>query len=568
MMNKKGFTLIELLVTIALMISILGIAIVNFITISNNKKEASWKEVQNQMKVAAQNYFETNEYLLSGKDSATVSLGMLVSEDYLNVVTNPVTGKKLNKCSYVSVVKDKENGGYNYEYKDSNAITCPQEGYIVLQEAGAPKIDVFMSDNPTGNNSWYVKDVKAKATVSTNNNGPIKEVKYCTSTSKECNNYTNLTLTKDNKYSASTTDGINYATFIATNSSGKSAVGYISYKKDTVNPICSSNTGTTIWTNKDRKITWTCNDTTSGCEKNEYNKTFKTDAKTGTIDIKDNAGNTNTCNANVYVDKTKPTCTMSLEGTVGNKVNGTQWYKSDVIINSTPNDKGGSGIDKYGLATSKNSTNETKSVTQTKETKSITYYGYVKDNAGNENSCSAKFGLEKEVTLTFNVNKTNSTKSYNPNNKSNGEAVFKSNIENVCGFGTCSNINCKTDENKTKSCPKDYFARSCMYVNEYYRYFDVQAISYNNGISTTVKADGESPTYGMKRVESVLRYNTNGENYENTELFKDPYYYQIVGNNSGGRSAFTAHNYQFTSPAGNKSNPIRLYVEYVGYCGY
>ncbi len=41
MKKKNGFTLVELLVVIALMLSILGIAIVSFVNISNNKKRRS-----------------------------------------------------------------------------------------------------------------------------------------------------------------------------------------------------------------------------------------------------------------------------------------------------------------------------------------------------------------------------------------------------------------------------------------------------------------------------------------------------------------------------------------------
>lgn len=47
-MNKKknGFTLIELLVTIALMLSILGIAIISLVSASNRKKEEAWTSVK------------------------------------------------------------------------------------------------------------------------------------------------------------------------------------------------------------------------------------------------------------------------------------------------------------------------------------------------------------------------------------------------------------------------------------------------------------------------------------------------------------------------------------------
>ena len=57
MRNKKGFTLVELLVTIALMLSILAIAIVSFIGISNKKKKESYDLVKEQIITAAEQYF-------------------------------------------------------------------------------------------------------------------------------------------------------------------------------------------------------------------------------------------------------------------------------------------------------------------------------------------------------------------------------------------------------------------------------------------------------------------------------------------------------------------------------
>ena len=106
MKNKRGFTLIELLVTIALILSILGIAIVSFIKISDRKKEEAYNLVKEQIITAAEQYFNSNEYLfegLSDKDNSIgiITVGMLVEEDYLNKVTNPVTGQFINNCSQV-----------------------------------------------------------------------------------------------------------------------------------------------------------------------------------------------------------------------------------------------------------------------------------------------------------------------------------------------------------------------------------------------------------------------------------------------------------------------------------
>ncbi len=111
--DKRGFTLIELLVVIALMLSILGIAVVSFVGISNKKKESSKELIKEQIETAALEYFNANEFLFSNlKDESTIrgviSVGKLVNDDYLNVVTNPVTGKRIGNCTVV-VVKRKNN---------------------------------------------------------------------------------------------------------------------------------------------------------------------------------------------------------------------------------------------------------------------------------------------------------------------------------------------------------------------------------------------------------------------------------------------------------------------------
>lgn len=115
--NEKGFTLIELLVVIVLMLSILGIAILSFVNISNKKKEESWKQVKFQVETAAKEYFISNEYFLTALDNSEigyVSVGTLVKENYLSKVTNPITGKQINPCDVVVVSKN--NKLYNYNY--------------------------------------------------------------------------------------------------------------------------------------------------------------------------------------------------------------------------------------------------------------------------------------------------------------------------------------------------------------------------------------------------------------------------------------------------------------------
>ena len=142
MKKKNGFTLVELLVVIALMLSILGIAIVSFVNISNKKKEESWKEVVNQIETAAKDYFSSNEYLFEGlpnnNGTAQISLGKLVNEDYLNVVSDPRSEKRVSKCAIVMVKKNDDK--YNVELDENSLVNtetdCDSNLTVITSETG------------------------------------------------------------------------------------------------------------------------------------------------------------------------------------------------------------------------------------------------------------------------------------------------------------------------------------------------------------------------------------------------------------------------------------------------
>lgn len=140
--KKNGFTLIELIVTMALMLSILGIAIVSLIGISSAKKKEAWQQIKQQVETAAVEYFTANEYLfedMSDNVDAYISVGKLVEEDYINKITNPVTGRSVDYCTKIKVTK---NGNkLNANYSDDVATNCNGTYTINIIEPGAPSIE-------------------------------------------------------------------------------------------------------------------------------------------------------------------------------------------------------------------------------------------------------------------------------------------------------------------------------------------------------------------------------------------------------------------------------------------
>ena len=100
--------------------------------------------------------------------------------------------------------------------------------------------------------------------------------------------------------------------------------------------------------------------------------------------VMDKAGNTNECNTLVYRDTEKPTCEITATGRKGNN----NWYIDDVTIGLTTKDNT-SGIDGKGMRTQNVANyNNVTEVKLTEDTKGTTYYGFVKDYAGNTNTCS------------------------------------------------------------------------------------------------------------------------------------------------------------------------------------
>lgn len=375
-MNKKknGFTLIELLVTIALMLSILGIAIISLLSASNRKKEEAWTSVKEQIETAAVEYLSSNEYLFEGlSDEATASIPLqtLVELDYINKVTDPRTGKALNECNYVEVTKSKYK--YNATYKDSDDKSCTTGSVLKITEPGAPTLNVDVTElsikKLISNTVWY-KD-GAKFDASTDRGASITSC-YTTSNSDCDPQNDNSSLELD--YTGKSKISQIRACFKATNSSSKSTKECVSISVDNTAPTCAVSSNPNIWTNKDVTITGKCSDSESGCSSSKVITTIKTEGKKsyspGTVT--DNLGHSTTCGTKtVYIDKTAPKISLI-------RNNGSVAIKGEATDSL-------SGVASYSWD-SKSWTPYTKAVSKNDVPtygKQNTHSFYVKDNAGN-----------------------------------------------------------------------------------------------------------------------------------------------------------------------------------------
>ena len=240
MKKRNGFTLIELLVTIALMLSILGIAVVSLINVSKKKKEEAWQQVKGQIETTAVEYFTANEYLFEGLNenvSGSISVGTLVNQDYLNKITDPRDGKSLDTCTIVEVKKKKNKFTAEYQGTKVEGQKCDSNDQIIISEPGAPEISVDLSCSDNGNNGWCKGTETATLNISKKNGGIISR-KYCQTDESDCNNYNDYTL-KNMQGNYYVNDAVNsksrHIKTVVANQKGKSVI-VSGYKIDSIPP--------------------------------------------------------------------------------------------------------------------------------------------------------------------------------------------------------------------------------------------------------------------------------------------------------------------------------------------
>lgn len=183
-------------------------------------------------------------------------------------------------------------------------------------------------------------------------------------------------------------------------------------------PVCNIPAGQEGWS-RSYTYTYGCrNDVGSGCATPSTTETITTDTDKINLNwnIKDNIGNNETCSTNLqaHVDVTAPTCQIVISN---NSVKGeNNWYTSDVEVNLVANDNL-SGIAEKGLSTSSSEDyNGVEQIVLRNDTErsGITYYGYVKDKAGNTNRCelNVKRLAEKPICVVNAVGGNNGTEWY------------------------------------------------------------------------------------------------------------------------------------------------------------
>lgn len=219
---------------------------------------------------------------------------------------------------------------------------------------------------------------------------------------------------------------------------GNPTICKVSVYIDNKEPSCTNSGDSTEWINQNRTIEYGCKDgdptdptkQESGCDPNNDGgeRVFSSTTKTASIAsyvIKDKVGNTKTCaarTANVYVDKTAPSCTNSGDSTT--------WIKTNRTLN-------------YGCSDSHSGCNTsfsggTKTFTATAKTDTVPAY-IIKDIAGNVTNCPAR-------TANVYVDKTPPTCT-----NSGGSTTWTGSNKTITGTCTDGHSGCAGNATKTYS---------------------------------------------------------------------------------------------------------------------
>ena len=483
--DNSGFTLVELIVVIAIMGVILILALPQISKLQSANKDKKYDAYYSSIESGAKLYMDSQAKDLFGSNSSgcvTVDYSDLKKQNLVKDFGSSDVTCGRNNETYVEVRKVNDNFLYSTslvcrDSKDSKKIVyerkevptdyeqkeVPTEPCINEPDKAGPTVNITPSEHDwvqTKNLKITVKitdaytlnknigilyywtnssgtKVSKDYTYSYKNKKGVKSVSYQIPTKNiptDSGQY-NLVV---RQWISSSTNGIQDALGNQTVSDATAGL----YKIDNVKPTCGSNDGKTTWTNKAFTIRQYCSDDASGCTQNPYSKRFTSSTKTYTFTIKDRAGNTNTCKANVYLDVNKPTC--------GSNDGKTSWVNKDYTANVNCKDTGGSGCTQSKFS---------KKLTTDGRTDSIT----IRDVAGNTTSCTVNKYLDKTKPTCGGI--TGQSTSWTKNNRT----ISVKCSDNLSGctkssFSTTFDYSAKTDTITIKDSASN--TRSCT-VNVY-----------------------------------------------------------------------------------------------------
>ncbi len=431
-----------------------------------------------------------------GKGASLTAYGIGTSTTYAN--NNSFT-----------VNKDGSTTVYGY-VKNSNGKTATCS-IVVRKDTVKPTCELSVLSGSRGADGSYTSDVVVGLTSKTDAASGVSAFGVTTSSSATYNGNSKLTINKN---------GTHKIYGYVKDKSGNTSTCNITIKRNKTTdpkvstPSCeltvqSGTLGTNGWYRSNVIVAFGTKKTTGGASITGFgigtsttygNNTSYTVAKDGTITVygyvKDSYGNTATCSKVIKRDATKPTCSLKV-------VSGTQSggvYTSNVVVGYNTKTDATSGMNSFGIGTSANY-NGTATYTVSAAGKT-TVYGYVKDNAGNTNTCSITVEKANVSSPSCELTIQSGTAGANGWYVSDVVVAFASKKTtggaSITGFGIGTSAT--YGNNTTYKVAKDGTITVYGYVKD----------SYGNTAtcSKVVKRDATKPTCSLKVTNGT--YNSNG----------------------------------------------------------
>ena len=365
-------------------------------------ENSSWTNKQVTISYWATNNVSSIKALSSSSASSAVNSS--------NLTVNQVSDHNGNKLAIQAIAHSGSNyvektvsyNSWTVELVSGAKVTCPAKTVNVYYDGVKPTCS-FEGNTPNGNNGWYKSTANIKATFNDGNGSGIDKYGVGDDSTSSYNN-------QDTYVLSGNTSG-KTLTCLVKDKAGNVGSNTINVKKDDGSSTsCSLSGENSSWTNKQVIISYRMNNSLSGIDTRyngdsqgfyrlfgpggyvELQMPFQTEgqvAKTTTFPSwtwRTNSGATASCSsktANVYYDSEKPTCSISISGTLGN--NG--WYKTKSTASVSGNDGSGSGVASALIGyTASNAVSS--SITINEGGRASQLVGIVKDKAGNTTTCT------------------------------------------------------------------------------------------------------------------------------------------------------------------------------------
>lgn len=342
-------------------------------------------------------------------------------------------GADYNKLTSYTVKDQGSTKVYGY-VKDSEGKTAVCS-VVVNKDTVKPSCELTVLSGTANSNGVYVTDVKVGFKEKTDNASGASFYGLSTSDKADYNNSTTYTITKN---------GSTKVYGYVKDKAGNTNTCDITIKKEKTEavvsqPICSlevqsGTLGSNGWYVSDVVVGFKSKASTNGATIKSFgigqsktsgnNDTFKVANDGQTVIygyVKDSNGYEGTCSITVKKDSTKPTCALTVQsgvlGTTGS-------YTSDVKVGLTTRTDATSGVSTYGIAANSTAAYNKLTTLTIKNSGKHTIYGYIKDNAGNTNTCniavtkaSIEYQYSRPVETTYSAWSDWTTKTYDVDKK-------------------------------------------------------------------------------------------------------------------------------------------------------